>query len=119
VASNDLSEQVSQLEDKIHQLGAAIETCRKLEFASKMVLAGGFILVLSLVLGIIRADPLVIVTAIAALVGGTVLLGSNASTWTQAAADMKAAEAQITELINGADLRLASEQPASEQRALG
>jgi hypothetical protein len=119
VTHNDLSEQVSRLEDKIKELSAAIETCRKLEFTSKVVLAAGVALVLSLLLGIIRAEPLAIVTAIAALVGGTVLFGSNASTWTQATAELKIAEGQITELIDGADLRLASEGPASDQRALG
>jgi len=118
VAENDLSEQVSRLEDRIKQLSAAIETCRKLEFASKIVLAVGAVLVLSLLLGIIRVEPLAIVTAIAALVGGTVLFGSNASTWTQATTDLKLAETQINELIDGADLRVATEQPASEQHAL-
>jgi hypothetical protein len=118
VADNDLSEQVSRLEDRIKQLRAAIETCRKLEFLSKIVLAAGAALVLSLLFGIIRAEPLAIVTAIAALVGGTVLFGSNASTWTQAATDLKLAEAQINELIDGADLRLATEQPVPEQHAL-
>jgi hypothetical protein len=119
VTHNDLSEQVSRLEDKIKELSAAIETCRKLEFASKIVLAAGVVLVLSLALGIIRAEPLAIVTAIAALVGGTVLFGSNASTWKQSATEIKIAEAQITKLINGADLRFATEQPPLEQRALG
>jgi outer membrane murein-binding lipoprotein Lpp len=118
VADNDLSEQVSRLEDRIKQLRAAIETCRKLEFLSKIVLAAGAALVLSLLFGIIRAEPLAIVTAIAALVGGTVLFGSNASTWTQAATDLKLAEAQINELIDSADLRLTTEQPVPEQHAL-
>jgi hypothetical protein len=118
VAENDLSEQVSRLEDKIKQLNAAIETCRKLQFASKIVLAAGFVLVLSLVLGIVRAEPLAIVTAIAALVGGTVLFGSNASTWTQTINEIRVAEAKIAELINGAELRLVTEKWVSEQRVL-
>lgn len=117
MAENDLSEQVSRLEDKLHALNAQIATCRKLQFAAKLVLAAGFALILSLVLGIIRPDPLAIVTTIAALVGGTVLFGSNASTWSQAETEMQTAQAQLATLIDNADLRLVPD-PAPERRVL-
>ncbi|HEY0569814.1 MAG TPA: hypothetical protein VGD13_17045 [Xanthobacteraceae bacterium] len=104
--NEDLQDQVSRLEDKIDELAAAIEKCRRYDVAAKIMLAGGAAIVVSLVLGLIRPEPLAIVSALAALVGGTVLFGSNASTWTATAAELKTAETRMTDLIDSADLRL-------------
>ena len=53
-----------------------------------------------------RFDPTVLIGAIAAVIGGTVVFGSNASTLKQTSADMKAAEAHRTELISRMDLKV-------------
>ena len=47
--------------------------------------------------------------AISAVIGGTVVFGSNTSTSKQAAADIKAAEALRAELIGKINLRLVGE----------
>jgi hypothetical protein len=114
----DLAEQVSRLEHKLEELAAAIERCRKVDLFSKAMLGAGAAIVVLLAVGIIRPEPLAVVGVIALLVSGTVLFGSNASTWTQAAADMKAAEALMSDLINRADLTLVMQRTAAPQRQL-
>jgi hypothetical protein len=53
-----------------------------------------------------RFDPTVLIGAIAAVIGGTVVFGSNASTLKQIMTDMKAAEAHRTELISRMDFKV-------------
>ena len=57
-------------------------------------------LVLGYFLGAIRFDPTLMVGAIAATIGGVVILGSNSSTSQQTIAAMKAAETERDELID-------------------
>jgi hypothetical protein len=60
----------------------------------------------AVLLGAIRSDPAVMIAALAAVIGGIVLLGSNGSTAEEASADLAAAEAERAELIGAIDLRL-------------
>src|SRR5205807_8707790 len=48
--------------------------------------------------------------SLAAIIGGTVVFGSNASTLKQTMTDMKAAEAHRTELISRMDLRVVGDE---------
>ena len=50
------------------------------------------------------------VAALSAVLGGLVLLGSNATTWEQTAAALHAAEAARAQLIGSIDLRLVGEE---------
>jgi hypothetical protein len=56
-------------------------------------------------LGAIGFDPTAMIGAIAAVIGGVVVFGSNSSTSKQTAAAMKAAETQRARLIDMIDLR--------------
>jgi hypothetical protein len=64
---------------------------------------------LAFTFGAIRFDSMAMIGALAAVIGGTVVLGSNTSTSKQAVADIKAAEALRAELIDKIDLRLVGE----------
>ena len=60
-------------------------------------------------IGAIRLDPVVMLGAIAAAIGGIVMLGSNRSTSQETAAALQVAEADRARLIGEIDLRVVSE----------
>ncbi len=103
---SDLREQILSLEDQIEEFAETIESCRKIIVISKAVIAVGGMLIVAVTLGLVRVDPAVMIGAIAAVIGGTVIFGSNTSTSKQTTADMKAAEADRAELISRIDLRV-------------
>jgi hypothetical protein len=105
----DLREQILRLEARIDELAEAIESCRKMILVSKIAMAAGGMLIVVIVLGAVRFDPMAMIGAIAAIIGGTVLFGSNRSTSEQATAAMKAAEVQRAALIDGIGLRVVGE----------
>ena len=61
---------------------------------------------MAIIIGAVGFDPTVLIGAIAAVVGGIVVFGSNTSTLKQTSTAMKAAEAHRTELISRMDLRV-------------
>jgi hypothetical protein len=91
---NPPRDEIGRLEERIEQLAARIENCRKFMLAAKIAIALGGALLLMLMLGVIRSDPVVMTAAIAAVLGGIVVLGSNASTARSAEAEIAAAEAE-------------------------
>ena len=103
---DDLHEQVLQIEAHIEQLADVIERCRKIILISKAAVVVGGTLILATIIGAIGFDPTIMIGAIAAAIGGTVVFGSNMSTLKQTVTNMKAAEAHRTELIGRVDLRV-------------
>jgi UPF0716 family protein affecting phage T7 exclusion len=102
----DLHEEILHIEAHIEELTDIIERCRKIILISKAAIAAGGILILAIVVGALGFDPTILIGAIAAVIGGTVVFGSNTSTLKQTSADMKAAEAHRTELISRMDLKV-------------
>jgi hypothetical protein len=109
MADDDLRDQISSLEAHIDELTEVIESCRKVILVSKVVITAGGIWLLAFTFGAIRFDSMAMIGAISAVIGGTVVFGSNTSTSKQAAADIKAAEALRAELIGKINLRLVGE----------
>ena len=103
---DDLHEQVLQIEAHIEQLADVIERCRKIILISKAAVVVGGTLILATIIGAIGFDPTIMIGAIAAAIGGTVVFGSNMSTLKETVTNMKAAEAHRTELIGRMDLRV-------------
>ena len=102
----DLHEQILHIEAHIEELTDIIEGCRKIILFSKVAVAAGGILILATVIGAVGFDATVLIGAIAAVIGGTVVFGSNTSTLKQTLTNMKAAEAHRTELISRMDLKV-------------
>ena len=96
----DVHDQISRIEADIDQLAKTLDNCRKAMLLSKVAIAAGGIWILGYVLGAIGFDPTLMVGAIAATIGGVVILGSNSSTSQQTIAAMKAAETERDELID-------------------
>ena len=104
--NGDLREEISRLEVEIENLAETLERCRKLVLMAKAAISIGAVLIAAMTFGAIRSDAIGMIGAIAAVVGGTVVYGSNASTAKQTADAMKAAEARRAELFGRIDLRV-------------
>ena len=105
---DDLREEIVRLEDRIEELAGAIESCRKFILAARIAIATGGVLLLALVVGVIEFSPMAMVAALAAVIGGIVLLGSNDSTSREANAALHAAETERAALIGRIDLHVVS-----------
>ena len=105
-ADGDLPAQISRLEARIDGLAETLERCRKIALVSKAAIAAGAIGMAAMTLGPIRVDPMAMLAAMTAVIGGIVVFGSNRSTSEQTAAGMLAAEALRAELIGRLELRV-------------
>ena len=106
--ADDPHGEIVRLEEHIEELAAKIESCRKFILASRIAVAGGGIVLASMLLGAIRFDPAAMAAAVAALLGGIVVWGSNGSTAKEAAKELATAEADRAALIEKIDLRVIS-----------
>lgn len=97
--TEDPAAQIPRLEREIERLAQVAESCRKLILAAKVAIALAVVTVLATVTGLIQADQLVTLAAIAAILGGIAVGGSNARTRREATANMRATEARRAELI--------------------
>ena len=73
----DLHEQILHIEAHIEELTDIIERCRKIILISKVAIAAGGILILAIVVGALGFDPTILIGAIAAVIGGTVVLAQT------------------------------------------
>ena len=108
---DDQTDEISQLEARIEALAEIAERCRKIIMASKAAVAGGFALLLVLMLGLLGSSQVTALGSIALVLGGIVSLGSNVSTLRQTEAAISAAEALRSELIGRIDLRVVDDAP--------
>ena len=105
----DPHSEIERLEESIEQLSAKLENCRKLALAARIAIALGGALLIAIVFGAIIANSTAMTGAVAAVLGGIVLLGSNASTAQNTADQLAAAEARRAELIGTIELRQVDE----------
>ncbi|OLB73675.1 MAG: hypothetical protein AUI16_16610 [Alphaproteobacteria bacterium 13_2_20CM_2_64_7] len=105
----ELHDQILCIEAYIGELSDVVESCRKIILVSKFAAGTGGILIFAIIIGAIGFNATVMIGAIAAVVGGTVVFGSNTSTLKQTTTDMQAAEARRVELISKMDLRVVGE----------
>jgi hypothetical protein len=109
VDGGDLHDQIVDLEARIEKLTEVAARCRKIALMSKLAMAAGAAWLLAFTLGAIGFDPAAMTGAIAAVIGGIVVFGSNSTTAKQTASAIKAAEALRTELIGRIDPRVVGE----------
>lgn len=107
---DDFRDEIAQLEARSEALTESIERCRKISLAAKLTIAAGAIWIVLVLLGVVAFSPGTIIAAMAAVLGGIVLLGSNASTWTQTDAALHEAEAMRADLIGRMALPVVGEE---------
>jgi hypothetical protein len=105
MSDDDLHDQIARLEVDIDKLAESLERCRKAMLFSNVAIAAGVIWILAYLLGTIRFEPATMIGAIAAVIGGVVVFGSNWSTSKQTTAAIKATEMRRAELIDMTDPR--------------
>lgn len=103
-------DEIAQIEARIEALGASIERCGKIAVGAKIAIAAGSLWFALFVLWILPFNATAFFAAVTAVLGGVVLLGSNATTWAQTQADLQAAEALRANLIGRIKLRLVGEE---------
>ncbi len=97
---------IARLETEIEELARSVERCGKIELAAKLLITGGTLALLAGLFGLLRLDPAAGMGALAAVIGGIVLFGSNGSTLKQTQARLEATEARRAALIGAMELRL-------------
>jgi peptidoglycan/LPS O-acetylase OafA/YrhL len=105
--------EIARLEAQIEALTAAIERCRKIEYAAKIAIAAGALWFVLALTWIVTFDPTFFVGALAACLGGVVLLGSNKTTWEETQAALERSEAARSALIGHMNLRLVGDIPVT------
>ena len=103
---NDPGEEIATIEARLEHLAEVAERCRKIILFSKAAIAGGAVLLIVTMLGLLGSSQIVAIGSMAAVLGGIVSLGSNVSTLQQTTAAISAAEQLRSELINRIDLRV-------------
>lgn len=100
---------IARIEARIEALEESIGRCRKISTAAKIAIAAGAAWIVLTLLWIIPYVPYMTIAALAAVIGGVVLLGSNATTWTQMETARQASEALRDELIGQMEMRVVDE----------
>jgi hypothetical protein len=109
MANGDLRDQIARLEAEIEELAKTLEGSRKAMLLSKVAIAAGGIWILAYLFRAIGFDSTAMISAMAAVIGGIVVFGSNLTTSKQTTAAMKVVERQRAELIDMMEIRMVGE----------
>lgn len=101
---------IARIEEHIDALRQSLETCRKIALAARTLIVIGAAWLVLTVLGQVDFVPLMLIFALAATIGGIVLAGSNATTWTDIEASLRASETTRAKMIERIDMRVIGEE---------
>jgi hypothetical protein len=105
-----IRDEIARLEDRIESLSDERERCRKIALAARLLAIAGVIWLLLVVVTLLPFEPSTFLAAVAAALGGAVLMGSNKTTWEQTEMALEMAESQRAELIASIDLRVVGDE---------
>jgi hypothetical protein len=105
-ADSGPQDEIARIEEEIERLAEIAERCRKLMFGAKAAILAGGVTLAAILAGAVRAEGGPRVAALAAVIGGIVVLGTNATTRRQTLAAMETEEARRTALIDRLDLHV-------------
>jgi len=112
---DDARAEIVRLETRVDDLADAIARCRKIIFAARIAVAAGAIWTLAVIVGAVEFDAMAMLAAIAAILGGIAVFGSNTTTLKQMSAALKDAEARRAYLIGMLRLRVVSDAKGGEE----
>lgn len=101
---------IDSLDARIEALAAEILRCRKIALAARVAIGGGAVWSVLMLVRAMPMTPEMLLAALGAVIGGIVLLGSNASSWEQAEAARATAETARRQLIGRLELRVVGEE---------
>lgn len=99
-------EDIARIEARIEELAEAIARCRKFSLAAKLTIAAGVGWIALSMLSVVSYTPETTIAALAAIILGVVLLGSNRTTWAQTDSALAASEAMRADMIGQLELRV-------------
>jgi outer membrane murein-binding lipoprotein Lpp len=111
MTGEDVRDEIGQLEARIDALADARERCRKISTAAKLAVTAGTAWIVLTLVTLLPFTPGAFFGALAAAIGGTVLLGSNKTTWDETETALREAEAARAALIGRMELRLVGDAP--------
>jgi hypothetical protein len=109
VGGTDPRDEIARLEARLEQLDDALSRCQKIKLMAQVALAGGGAWMVAAIVGLVGLDPVAMLAAISAVIGGTVMYGSNTTTTREVTEAIADAEAERAELIEGLDLEVVGE----------
>jgi len=104
----DSHDEIARLEARIEGLSEQLARCRKFRLASQTAMALGGTWFIAVLAGLVSFDPVALMLALAAVIGGTVMYGSNSTTTAECESEMKETEAKRAALIGSLRLRVVS-----------
>lgn len=104
MTGDGIHDEIVRLEQRIESLRDSVVRCRKIALGAKVAIAIGLAWPLITILLATTLLPSVFFGAVAAAIGGIVLVGSNATTWNETEAALRKAEAHRAALIDSLQL---------------
>jgi hypothetical protein len=104
---------IARLEEHIEGLRLSLARCRKIALAAKIAIAAGAGVLLFTLFGAIPFVTAPVIAAMAAVIGGIVLAGSNSTTRKQTEARLHNSETLRAEMIGQLRLRVVGGQEAT------
>lgn len=104
----DSREEIARLETRLEALAESLARCRKFRLASQAAIGAGGLWLVAALLGVVSFDPVALLLALAGVIGGTVMYGSNGTTTEQVETEMKEIETRRATLIGTLRLRVVS-----------
>jgi uncharacterized protein involved in response to NO len=109
---DDISpDDIARIEERIEALRDSVVRCRKVSLAARLMIGAGAVWLALTVLALVPLLPAVSLAAIAGVIGGVVLAGSNATTLGQTEAQLQASEAMRAQWIDRREMRLVGDSP--------
>jgi hypothetical protein len=112
MAGNIAPDDIARIEEHIERLRDSIARCRKLALAARILIAAGAAVLVITLFALIPFNAGLAVAALAAVIGGIVLAGSNATSWRQTEAHLHNSELMRAEMIEQMELRTVAEPAA-------